>query len=78
VNKSETCPCCGSQIKNSQKVGDKSNCFNEELYRANRGKFCTQDYKPVVGCDGRIYPNECAANCSGIVMIRYARPDELK
>lgn len=78
VNNSGTCPCCGSKIKDTLKVGNRSDCFNQEMYDKNKGARCTQEFKPVVGCDGRIYSNECAANCSGIVMIRYANPDEYK
>lgn len=31
-----------------------------------RPQFCTQDYAPVCGCNGRTFSNECAANASGI------------
>lgn len=31
-----------------------------------RPQVCTQDFRPVCGCDGKTYSNECVANSNGI------------
>jgi hypothetical protein len=32
---------------------------------AARPQLCTMDYRPVTGCDGKEYPNACAAASAG-------------
>ena len=42
------------------------NCYDEQLYQANKNNNCPQDCPGVVGYDGKTYCNECEAFKQGI------------
>jgi len=41
---------------------DKEECIE----RIDPNCFCTEEYNPVVGCNGKTYSNPCHAECAGV------------
>ncbi|MBI4944872.1 MAG: hypothetical protein HY840_00565 [Bacteroidetes bacterium] len=45
---------------------NRPDCFDKKLYRQHKNDLCTDDCPGVVGCDGKLYCNECYATRQGI------------
>ena len=57
----------GFSLGSCLKSGD---CYDEALYQAHKNDICPQDCPGVVGCDGKVYCNECMANAAGVRVER--------
>ena len=44
----------------------KSTCYDSQLYRQHKNDICTTDCPSVIGCDDKMYCNECDAQRNGI------------
>jgi nitrous oxide reductase accessory protein NosL len=44
-------------------------CYSAELEKQYADKYCTMEYRGVLGCDGKTYANACEAAKYGIRIV---------
>lgn len=47
-----------------------NSCYDAQLERDMKDKFCTADCPGVIGCDGKTYCNTCEMNKAGIPKVK--------
>jgi hypothetical protein len=45
-------------------------CFDQRLFDQHKNDACTEEWRGVKGCDGKLYGNECQANALGIAIVK--------
>jgi hypothetical protein len=44
-------------------------CYDSALKAQHENDLCTEEWRGVKGCDGKLYGNECQANAQGIAIV---------
>jgi hypothetical protein len=59
----------GTTFSSCKKEEAAEDCFDANLKALHENDMCTEEWRGVTGCDGKLYGNECQANAQGIAIV---------